>query len=86
MKKKVDYLTVLVKKEDKLVEIVIKKMEIMASILPAFIIIKLGTNPKTSYLIQPEDKLASNYKKTIYWKFLREGLYVIIDTEECGQI
>lgn len=85
LEKKVDCLTVLVKKGEKPAEVATKKMEPMASKLSALTATKLSTNPKISHLAQPGDKSASGHEKAAPRKIPGGGPQLIIDMEKCVQ-
>lgn len=85
LEKKVDYLTVLVKKGEKPAEVATKKMETMASRLSALAATKLGSNPENSHLTRLEDKSTGGQEKAVPRKIPARGPHLIIDLERCEQ-
>lgn len=85
LEKKVDYLTVLVKKREKPAEVATKKMETMASRLTALATAKLDNNPKNSHMARLGDKSTGDLEKAVPWKTRARGPHLIIDLEKCEQ-
>lgn len=81
------HLTILVKKGEKPAEVATKKMETMASRLPAIAATKLDSNPEEKHSIRLRDKITGGVGKAEPRKsFAAGGPHLIVDLEKCEQV